>query len=47
MLTYVDARLAGLPEIVFRAGTHTDTIRMSYADYVKLERPEVADFAVQ
>jgi len=43
--TFVDSGLAQQPQIVFRAGTHTATIRMSYGDYEKLEKPRVADFA--
>ncbi|MFH0963702.1 MAG: YbaK/EbsC family protein [Planctomycetota bacterium] len=42
---YVDKRLAEDEEIVFNAGTHTDVIRMKYADFVKLADPWVADIA--
>lgn len=44
--TYVDASLEGCRTIVFRAGTHDKTVKMAYADYVKLEKPKVAAFAV-
>ena len=43
--TFVDRHLAEQPEMVFRAGTHTDTIVMAYADYAKAEKPTVADFS--
>ncbi len=43
--TYVDASLEGCKTIVFRAGTHDQTVKMGYADYVGLEQPKVAAFA--
>jgi Ala-tRNA(Pro) deacylase len=43
---YVDVRLAQDPHIVFNAGTHRETMRIAYADYERLARPDVADFAV-
>jgi hypothetical protein len=36
--------LAANETIVFPAGTHTETIRMKYADFAMLVRPIVADF---
>ncbi len=42
---YVDKTLAEDECIVFQAGTHTDTISMKYADFARLARPKVADFA--
>lgn len=45
--TYVDKSLAEDDWIVFEAGTHTDAIKMSYADYARLANPNVADFAVK
>ena len=42
---YVDKTLAEDEEIVFQAGTHTDTIAMSYKDYERLVQPRVGDFA--
>ncbi|MCX7886506.1 MAG: deacylase [Verrucomicrobiae bacterium] len=45
--TWVDSSLTGDDYIVFEAGTHTDAIRMSYADYARLAEPKVADFAVK
>lgn len=38
---YVDDALARDPEIVFNAGTHTETIRMRYSDFARLVRPVV------
>ncbi len=45
METCVDRSLAKSEEIVFNAGTHTEAIRMKYADYVKLVNPKMASFA--
>jgi Ala-tRNA(Pro) deacylase len=45
--TWVDTNLAQDEYIVFEAGTHTDAIRMSYADYARLAEPNVATFAVK
>ena len=42
---YVDESLPGASEIVFKAGTHTTSIKMKYADYQRLASPMVADFA--
>jgi Ala-tRNA(Pro) deacylase len=43
---YVDESVSGVPEIVFKAGTHTTSIKMKYADYQRLASPSIADFAV-
>ena len=43
---YVDESLTVDPEIVFNAGTHQDTIRMTYADFARLVRPQVFAFAL-
>ena len=40
MPAYVDARLSGHPEIVFNAGTHTDAVRMPYAEFERLAEPQ-------
>lgn len=32
--------------IVYQAGSHIDTIRMKYADFVRLAQPRMEDFAV-
>ena len=42
---YVDKTLAEDETIVFRAGTHTDTMSVSYADFERLVEPTVAGFA--
>lgn len=42
---YVDERLSGDEEIVFNAGSHTEAIRMSYADFDELVHPVVGGFA--
>jgi Ala-tRNA(Pro) deacylase len=41
MPVYVDARLAEQPEIAFNAGSHTDVVRMSYAEFERLAQPEL------
>ncbi len=45
--TYVDRSLTDAEFIVFEGGTHTDAVRMSYADYARLAQPQVAEFAVK
>jgi Ala-tRNA(Pro) deacylase len=42
---YVDKALAEDETVVFRAGTHTDTMNVSYADFERLVGPTVAEFA--
>jgi Ala-tRNA(Pro) deacylase len=42
---YCDSGLAKLAEIEFNAGTHADTVRMTYANFVRLENPIVAGFS--
>jgi Ala-tRNA(Pro) deacylase len=42
---YVEAALAEDETIVFRAGTHTDTMSVSYADFERLVEPTIAEFA--
>ena len=44
--TIVDEHLAEDDEVVFQSGTHKDTVKMKWADYVKLEDPETAAFGV-
>jgi Ala-tRNA(Pro) deacylase len=44
---YVDASLSEAERIVFEAGTHSDAIKVRYADYVRVAKPTVADFAVK
>lgn len=38
---YVAPSLAAEPEITFNAGTHTEVIKMAYADFERLVKPEV------
>jgi Ala-tRNA(Pro) deacylase len=45
MDVYVDQSLAEDERIVFRAGTHMDTMRMKYADFARLVDPIVVDVA--
>ncbi len=42
---YVDKALAEDETIVFQAGTHTDTVSLKYADFQRLVKPSVAEFA--
>jgi Ala-tRNA(Pro) deacylase len=42
---YVDETLAEDETVVFRAGTHTDTMSVKYADLERLVEPTVARFA--
>jgi len=42
---YVDKTLAEDETIVFRAGTQTDTMSVSYADFERLVEPTLAEFA--
>src|SRR5689334_18432980 len=46
LTTYVDKRLAEQDYIVFEAGTHTDAIKISYADYEKIVKPKVEDLSI-
>jgi Ala-tRNA(Pro) deacylase len=41
----VDVTLREDESITFNAGTHTDTIRMAYADFERLVDPVVAAFS--
>ena len=45
MEVFVDESLAEDEEIAFNAGSHTELIRLSYADYQRLAEPKVASFA--
>jgi Ala-tRNA(Pro) deacylase len=44
---YVDRSMGEEPDMVFRVGTHRETIKMAYADFVRLAQPVVGDFAWQ
>jgi len=41
--TYCDRRLAENADIHFNAGSLTDSVTMLYADYERLEKPELVD----
>lgn len=43
---YIDKSLGKSREIVFNAGLHTKSIKMSYRDYFRLVRPIIGDFSV-
>ena len=42
MKVYVDPRLAADEEIAFNAGTHTEVMRLPYADFERLVKPVIA-----
>ena len=44
---YVDGSLAEVPEIVFKVGSHTTSMTITFADYERLAEPTVEDFAVR
>ena len=44
---YVDRSMAEEPDIIFRVGTHRETIKMAYADFVRLVQPVIGDFSWQ
>lgn len=41
---YLEERLARDASIAFNAGTHTEAIRMDFADFARLVEPKLADF---
>ncbi|MBC8424054.1 YbaK/EbsC family protein [bacterium] len=41
---YVSGSMSDAPRIVFPAGTHTELVSMSYADFERLVQPRVARF---
>jgi Ala-tRNA(Pro) deacylase len=43
---YVDKTLTDDDTIVFRAGTHTETMSVRYADYARLVQPTVVELAL-
>ncbi|MDO9615086.1 MAG: YbaK/EbsC family protein, partial [Bacteroidota bacterium] len=45
MVVYVADSLAEHKEIAFNAGTHTELIKLSYADYKRLVKPRVFKFS--
>lgn len=45
LAVYVEQALTRDEEIVFNAGTHTQTVKMKYADFARLVQPKVVSFA--
>lgn len=45
MEVIVDRSLELDEDIVFQAGSHTESVRMKYADFKRLVKPRVAEFA--
>ncbi len=45
--TLIDKALAAAEEIVCNAGTHTDTVSLRYADFVRLAKPKVRSFGLE
>jgi len=43
---YTDPRLAEDDSIVFEAGTHTETVRLAWDDFVRLVQPTVGDLTL-
>ena len=41
----LDVALTDDPEIVFQAGTHTDSMKIRYPDYMRLVHPQIVDVA--
>ncbi len=42
---YVDRAMLDDPRIVFRAGTHRETMTVAFADLQRLEQPQVGEYA--
>ncbi len=42
---YLDRTLARVPEITFPAGSHSESMRIRYADYERLVHPQLREFA--
>jgi Ala-tRNA(Pro) deacylase len=45
MPVYCDDALAGHDEVEFNAGTHIDTVRMRFSNFIKLEEPIMQHFS--
>jgi Ala-tRNA(Pro) deacylase len=43
---YVDESLAKVREMVFKAGAHSTSVKMKYADYERLAKPKIIPLAV-
>ena len=44
---YVDRSMAEEPDMVFRIGTHRETMKIAYTDFLRLAQPVVGDFSWQ
>jgi Ala-tRNA(Pro) deacylase len=44
---YVDRSMGEEPDMVFRIGTHRETMKIAYDDFARLVQPEVGDFSWQ
>ena len=44
---YVDKSLTKESHIVFRVGSHRETVKLAYADYSRLAQPKVGEFTWQ
>ena len=44
---FVEQCFVGEPEMVFRAGTHTDSVCMHYFDFAEIAKPVVGAFGVR
>jgi Ala-tRNA(Pro) deacylase len=42
---YIDKGFAEMPEMVFNAGSHTETIRIKYSDFARLVKPTEIEVA--
>lgn len=42
----MDMALAGLDELIVRAGSHEEALRLSTVDYIRLEDPKIGAFSV-
>jgi len=47
MAVYATESLAEDEEIAFNAGSHTELVRLAYADFARLVRPEVGRFSTR
>lgn len=43
----VDTALAADPKIIFRAGTHRETMTVAFADFSRLVTPRVVEFSIR
>ena len=46
MDVFVAKKLTENDQIAFNAGTHTELVKMNYADYTKLVKPKIVKFSV-